>query len=139
MKTNAPTGGARSSSARSHGLRKNAAETARRRAAHDGRPVSYGGELRELPLDLRPLLLPDRVVQTVLLAVAAVRDRRLPELDAVEVRRRCVRVVLRATALLDLVHKQARLQVRGRLAERERLHRLHLRRRDVLQPQVRAV
>src|SRR4051812_35801235 len=48
---------------------------------------------------LSPGLLPLRVVHAVLLAVAAVGDRRLPELDRVEVLRRRAAVVLRCGAL----------------------------------------
>src|SRR5919202_71308 len=88
------------------------------------RLVRLRGQGVRSALDLGPFLLPDRVVHAVLLAVPAVRDRRLPELDAVEVGRGSVRVVLGASALLDLVHELARLQVRRRLAERERLLRL---------------
>src|SRR6188474_1217312 len=68
-------------------------------------------------LDVSPGCLPLRVVHAVVLAVAAVLHRRLPELDRVEVGRRGVGVVLRARALGQLVHDLARLRVRRRLAE----------------------
>src|SRR3954454_9300181 len=74
-----------------------------------------------LPLQLRPGLLPLRVVHAVLLAIAAVGHRRLPELDRAEVRRRGPAVVLRRRALRELVHDRARLRVRGRLTEVDRL------------------
>ena len=56
-----------------------------------------------------------------------------------EVRERRVRVVLRARALLDLVHVRAGQRVDRRLAEVDRLLGLHLRRRDVGEPLVGAV
>src|SRR5207244_12973271 len=70
---------------------------------------------------------------------AALRDRRLPEEDRLRVRGRLVQVVVRARALLQLVHERARFWVDGRLAEDERLLRLDARLRDVLHPQVRTV
>src|SRR6185437_10241825 len=76
---------------------------------------------RRLPCYFRPLLLPDRVVHAVALAVAAFGDGRLPELDAVEVRRRRVGVVGGAGPLLDLFHVGAGLGVGRRLAEGDRL------------------
>src|SRR5947209_3858134 len=82
-----------------------------------------GRSARERPpgpdsaFQLRPGLLPLRVVHAVVLAVAARGHRRLPELDRVEVLRRRVRVVLRARALGQLVHDRARLRVRLRPAE----------------------
>src|SRR3954466_1577683 len=82
--------------------------------------------------ELRPGLHPLRVVHALLLAVAAVGDRRLPELDRVEVRRRRTAVVLRRRAGGELVHDRARLRVRRRLTEVDRLLCLHLRRRDPL-------
>src|SRR4029079_12041524 len=61
------------------------------------------------PGDLRPRLYPGVVVHTVVPVVpAALWDRRLPELDLAVVRRRLVQVVVRAGALLDLVHVRAR-------------------------------
>ncbi len=95
---------------------------------------------RALARQLRPRLVPGVVVHAVLPAApAAVLDRGLPELDRPGVRGRCVQVVLRARALLDLVHEGARLRVDGRLAEDERLLGLGLRGRHVLHPEVRAV
>src|SRR5947207_13581751 len=97
----APTGGVSRIRPRNQGRLKKAAETERRRAAHEGRPASAAGVLSALPLDLGPFLLPSRVVHAVVLAVAAVGDGRFPEPDAVEVRRPPVGGVLRATAPLD--------------------------------------
>src|SRR3954453_119328 len=68
-----------------------------------------------LPLDLLPGLRPTRVVSAIGLTVAAVGDRGLPELDAVEVSRRGPAVVQRGRPLRQLVHLGARLRVRGRL------------------------
>src|SRR3954464_11792922 len=109
MRTNQASGPLRVSAPRNRGRRNSAAE--RRRGAPEGRPACLEGPATalKLALDLLPLLLPARVVDAVGLAVSAVLDRRLPELDAVEVRRRRVRVVPRAAALLDLVHLRARL------------------------------
>src|SRR5579864_4596886 len=50
--------------------------------------------------DARPCRLPLRVGDAVLLTVVALRDRRLPELDGVEVGCRRVGVVLRAASRL---------------------------------------
>src|ERR1043165_10092040 len=91
-----------------------------------------GGALPRLcrsALEPGPGLLPLRVVLAVALAVAAVGDRRLPEVDLLEVRERRVGVVLLARALRQLVHPGAGLRVDGRLTEVDRLLGLHLRRR----------
>src|SRR6478609_10866042 len=77
-----------------------------------------------LALELGPGLLPLRVVHAVLLAVAAVGDRRLPEVDLLEVLERRVGVVLRTRALGQLVHDRARLRVDRGLTEVDRLLRL---------------
>src|SRR6266540_487476 len=114
-----------------------------RTASARARPRSGGGPTEADPplrtpetstLDVSPGLLPLRVVHAVALAVAAVLLRRLPELDRIEIGRRCVRVVLRARALGQLVHDLARLRVRRRLAEVDRLLSLHLRCRHPLDP-----
>src|ERR671933_2667471 len=111
MSTNHAPGPVSSSVARSHGRRNSAAETRVRAGARvaPGAAAPAAVAIRRLPLDLRPLLLPRRVVGAVLLAVAAIARRGLPEPDRVEVRRGRVGVVLRARALLDLVHERARL------------------------------
>src|SRR5437899_1109271 len=77
-----------------------------------------------LARDLRPGSLPGVVVHAVLLAVPAVGDGRLPEVDLLVVRERLVQVVLRTGSGLDLVHVRARLRVDRRLPEHERLLRL---------------
>src|SRR3954449_1884773 len=107
MSANHAAGPLRSSVARSHGRRNSAAEVRVRAepavepgAGAAGVAVVIEPRGRPLALDLRPLLLPGVVVHAVLLAVAAVAGRRLPEADRVEVRRRRVGVVLRARALL---------------------------------------
>src|SRR4051812_5739399 len=104
-----------------------AARRSRRAAA--GPPERGGPAAQGSALELCPGLLPLRVVHAVVLAVAARGDRRLPELDRVEVRRRGAAVVLRGGALRQLVHDRARLRVGRRLTEVDRLLRLHLRRR----------
>src|SRR6202142_1307169 len=105
-----------------------AARRARRAGA--GPPERGGPALGGSALQLRPGLLPLRVVHAVVLAVAAGGDRRLPELDRVEVRGRCAAVVLRRRARSELVHDRAGLRVGRRLTEEDRLLGLHLRRRD---------
>src|SRR3954454_7363909 len=107
----------------------------------DGESLPAGSDslLRSSALDLLPGRVPGVVVLAVVLTVAANSNRRLPELDAVEVRRRRTAVVLRRGALCQLVHDRARLRVRGRLAEVDGLLGLRLRLRDVLHPLVRAV
>src|SRR5258708_8140709 len=120
------------------------ARGARRPSAKEGARARRreGGALQAEPgsaLQLGPGLLPLRVVHAVLLAVAAVGDRRLPEVDLLEVLERRVRVVLRARALGELLHPRARLRVDRRLAEVDGLLGLHLRSRDVRQPLVGAV
>src|SRR6266542_5696073 len=110
-------------------------DDARRRPRDGGGPMLLGPPLRtraRSTLDVSPGLLPLPVVHAVALAVAAVLDGRLPELDRVEVGRRSIGVVLLARTLGQLVHDRARLRVRGRLAEIDRLLGLHLRRRDPL-------
>src|SRR5438874_5893792 len=89
--------------------------------------------------DLRPGPLPGVVVHAVLLAVAAVGNGRLPEMDLLVVRQRLVEVVFGTRTGLDLVHERAGLRVHGRLTEDERLLGLDLWRRGVLHPQVRTV
>src|SRR5205814_9194493 len=73
------------------------------------------------------------------LAVAAVGERRLPELDGAEVGRRGVGVVLGAAPGLQLLHLVAGLAVYRRLAEEDRLLRLDMWRADPLVPLVGAV
>src|SRR5206468_4990179 len=123
-----------SSRAAARAMRARAATAAARAQRRDGGGPSESNGPPRMPvsstLDVSPGLLPLRVVHAVALAVAAVLLRRLPELDRVEVLRRCVGVVLRAGALGQLVHDLARLRVRRRLAEVDRLLSLHLRRRD---------
>src|SRR6476620_6100955 len=110
MTTNQPRGGSSSTEARSHGRRQKAALT-RRRAAHFGRPASAAEVTIELPgrlsLDRRPGFQPLVVVHAVLLAVAAVGERRLPELQRAVVGEWLVRVVRVARALLDRLHELA--------------------------------
>src|SRR4051812_19367570 len=138
MSRNHASGAESSVVARNQGRRQNAAET-RRRAGSRPPPARYARFGSYLPPGLGPGLLPLVVVHAVVVAVAAVGDRRLPELDLVEVRRRSIGVVLLARARALLVHLRASLRVRGRLAEVDRLLRLHLRRGHVLHPQVGAV
>src|SRR5258708_4343178 len=126
MTTTHAAGADSSSVARTHGRRKSPADTRMRAVLLTAKPeveftVSLG-----LASYFRPLLLPGAVVHAVVLAVAAVRHGRLPELDAVEVGTRCVRVVLRARALLDFFHVGASLRVGRRLPEGDRLLGLHL-------------
>src|ERR1700752_4155167 len=136
MRTNHAPGPLSSRTARSHGRRNIAADTRTRASrAPSGAPL----KTPSLPSYFRPLLLPDAVVHTAVFAVVALRDRRLPELDRVEVRRRRVRVVDRARALLDPFHFRARELVHRRLAVGNSLWGLDLRGRDVVQPFVRAV
>ncbi len=66
---------------------------------YDRPAASYAWLDSRLALDLGPGLLPLAVVHAVRLAVAAVGDRRLPELDRLEVRGRRIGVVLLARAL----------------------------------------
>src|SRR5581483_8204959 len=100
----------------------------RRRRSRTRRPAGRGGRARaatgggrarrrpggapsraHLALEPRPGLLPLRVVHAVVLPVAAVGDRGLPEVDLLEVRERRVGVVLLARALRELVHPRAGL------------------------------
>src|SRR5258708_8820835 len=126
MGTNHAAGADSSSVARNQGRRKSPADTGMGAVLLTAKPeveftVSLG-----LASYFRPLLLPGAVVHAVVLAVAAVRHGRLPELDAVEVGARCVRVVLRARALLDFFHVGASLRVGRRLPAGYRLLGLHL-------------
>src|SRR5579862_8963154 len=101
----------------------------RRRARRIGGPAwldtetsSATSQRSRSPGDLRPPLLPCVVVHAVVAWLpTALGDGRLPELDLVVVRGGLVEVVLRARALLQLVHVRARLRVDGRLAEHARL------------------
>src|SRR5712691_9138667 len=88
---------------------------ARRTRRSGAGPPARGGPAAESALQLRPGLLPLRVVHAVVLAVAAGGDRRLPELDRSEVLRRGAAVILSGGARRQLVHDRARLEVRRRL------------------------
>src|ERR1700731_443617 len=100
MRTNHAAGPDRSRPARSHGRRNKAADTRVRTAPFKAMPA-----VRRAPPGLGryfgPLFLPHAVVRAVGLSVAAVFDRRLPELDAFEVGARRVGVVFQARAFLD--------------------------------------
>src|SRR5258708_6467214 len=139
MSRNQAPGPDSSRPARSHGRRKRAADTRVRTvlltatsSAELPQPGALGGYFRPLPL-------PGAVVGAVVLSVATVFDRGLPELDAFEIGARGVGVVLRARALLDLIHERARLGVRRRLSVGEGLLRLDLRLRYPVHPFVGAV
>src|SRR5437667_9157634 len=110
-------------------MRARSATAAARAQRRDGGGPSESNGPPRMPvsstLDVSPGRLPLRVVHAVALAVAAVLLRRLPELDRPEVRRGGIGVVLRARTLRQLVHDLAGLGVRGRLAEVDRLLRLH--------------
>src|SRR4029077_7302412 len=86
-----------------------------------------------------PGCLPRRVRDAVLASVVACCDRRLPELDRVEVRTGCVGVVLGARAGLELLHLGARQRVHGGLTEEDGLLRLDKRSAHPLGPEVCAV
>src|SRR5215210_3091970 len=99
MRTNQPSGGASSATARSQGLRQRAAERRRRRGGGEAacprrgpregvwgnREVPPAGSesapIRRLPLDFLPSRYPLRVVDAARVTVSAVGGRRLPELD----------------------------------------------------------
>src|SRR5207249_8178470 len=88
-----------------------------------------------LALDRSPGCDPLGVRNAVLAAVTAVRERRFPELDGVEIGGAgLVGVVLVAAAGLLGFHLSARLRVDGRLAERESLLCLHFGGADPLGP-----
>src|SRR5438270_1649958 len=131
MRTNHAPGPLSSSTARNHGRRNIAADTRVRTSR-----TPSGAPLRtpSLASYFCPLLLPDAVVHAVVFAVVALRDRRLPELDAVEVRTRGICVVDRARPFLDLFHFRARELVHRSLAVGDRLLRLHFRARDPVHP-----
>src|SRR5439155_22215436 len=128
-KTNQASGGVRRSASRARGRRHSAA--AARLAIPTGGPSTVCVATRSSrPLARHlgvPRLDPLRVRHAVRLAVPAVGQRRLPQLDRLEVLQRGVGMVLRARALRQLVHDRARqLVVRG-LTVRDRLQRLGMR------------
>src|ERR1044071_4300344 len=98
MTTNQATGGLRSATAFSQGRRQRNADSRRRRSRTAGAartpppPSDPPSRLssKQLALQLLPGLYPLVVVRAVLLAVAAVGNRRLPELEGPVVRQRLV-------------------------------------------------
>src|SRR5207249_1004674 len=126
MTTNHPRGGVSSSSGRSQGKRqKNAPRPAAPLVLERGRPDALTA-IGSSPLDGRPGGDPLVVGDAILTAIRAGGDRRLPEVDGIEVRARRVRVVLRAGTRLQRLHLRAGLGVDGRLAEEEGLLGLDL-------------
>src|SRR5437868_2765318 len=111
MTRNQVSAGESVSAARSHGRRQSAAEIrAARGVARLSRAVStLTGTWTDSAGDLRPGVHPLLERHTIVLAVAALRERRLPELDRLEVGIRLVRVQPRAPALLQRVHDITRL------------------------------
>src|ERR1700732_4451027 len=98
MITNQASGGSRRGIARSRGrLHSTAWSRTAPPPLGRGRAVEFSTALRG---DRRPGLLPHRVRDAVVAAVVAGGERRLPELDGVEVRARLVGVVLGARARL---------------------------------------
>src|SRR6266700_6766403 len=138
MTTNDPRGGVSSTSGRSDGRRQNNAENGAAPL-----PLERGRlavSTAKLALDRGPGGDPLVVRDAALAAVRARRQRRLPELDRVEISSAgLVGVVLRARAGLKRFHLGARLRVDRRLAEEQRLLRLHLGGADVGGPEVGAV
>src|SRR6267378_3520260 len=109
MTTNHARGGASSSSGRSHGSRHN-------RPAKGTAPPPFGRGRRavatdKLALDRRPGGNPLVVRDAGLAAVGAGRDRRLPELDRVEIGAGRVGVILGARPGLKGFHLGASLSV----------------------------
>src|SRR5437764_11106132 len=105
MTTNQASGGVRVRVARSHGRRHSAAET--RVSPLTGRSCWTAACVmiaRPSPGDLGPGGGPLLERHAVVLTVAALSQRRLPELQRLEVRLRGVRVVRGARALLEGVH-----------------------------------
>src|SRR5215469_2851524 len=144
MTRNQASGGDRVRVARSHDRRQSAAETrASPLTARSLRTavavIEFGAYRFWLPGDLGPGGDPLLERHAIVLAVAALRQRRLPELDGLEVGLRRVRVVGGAGALRDLVHDRAGQLVGRGLTEEDRLLRLHLGGRRPLHPLVGAV
>src|SRR5665213_2288783 len=119
MRTNQPRGGASSTEARSQGRRHRKDWRGAVPPFLRGRPVastatfswgSGGG-------DAGPRRLPNRVRNALVAPVVARGDRRLPELDGVEIGARRVGVVLSARARLERLHLRAGLGVDRRLSE----------------------
>src|SRR5450755_3893606 len=105
MRRNQVSAGESVSEARSHGRRQSTAET---RATPRGfrlsrLPTTLTGRWASSAGDLRPGVHPLLEWHAVVLAVSALRERRLPELEALEVRVRLVGVQPRAPALLQRV------------------------------------
>src|SRR5713101_914853 len=137
MRTNQLSGGVSSRAERSQGRRqKRLCSGAAPRFLRSRPAVVVTAKLRR---DRRPGRLPLRVRDAAAAPIGAGGDRRLPELDRVEVGTRCVSVVLRARAGLKGLHLLARHRVDRSLAEEQSLLRLHLRRAHVRGPEVRAV
>src|SRR5208282_2066503 len=104
MNRNQAPGAESSRAARNQGRRKSAADTRIRAALFTARSCRRSARPARLARDFRPLLLPRAVIHAVVLPVSAFRHGRLPELDAVEVGARGIRVVDGARALLDFFH-----------------------------------
>src|SRR5207237_1992771 len=143
MTTNQVSPGPSSSAARIQGRRHSSAWTRVTRPAGRSRAsaptVIRFATARLLAGDRGPRRLPLGVGQAVALAVSAIREWGLPELDGVEVGRRGVGMVLSAGPGLQLLHLVASLAVHRCLAEEDRLLRLDVRRADPLVPLVSAV
>src|SRR5215469_6534077 len=112
MTRNQASGGDRVRVARSHARRQSAAETrASPLTARSLRTavavIEFGAYRCWLPGDLGPGGDPLLERHAVVLAVAALRQRGLPELEGLEVGLRRVRVVLGAGALRERVHDRA--------------------------------
>src|SRR5438477_9190763 len=118
MTTNQASGGVRRSSERRPGRRQNSAEngTAPPPLRRGRRTTSSNSAFDRCP-GRDPLVVRD----AALAAVGAGRDRRLPELDGVEVGARGVGVVLGTRARLKRLHLRAGQRVDGGLAEAQRL------------------
>src|SRR5690348_4923763 len=88
MTRNHASGGDSVNAARSHGRRQSAAEARAARGDFGpvGADVPVTADAGRSPGDLRPGRYPLLEPDTVVLAVTALRERRLPELDRVEVR-----------------------------------------------------
>src|SRR6266568_7717338 len=140
MTTNQASGGLSVRVARSHGRRQSAAETRATAATEwSSRTAAEVMEPVRSPGDLRPGRHPLLERHTVVLAVAALGQRRLPELQRLEVRLGGVGVVVGARPFLDLVHDRAGELVRRGLPEVVRLLRLDPWRGYPLHPLVGAV
>src|SRR5665213_2616567 len=103
MTRNHASGGVRVSVARSHARRQSVAEMRAMPFPDRSSRIAVIDMWRfpRLPDYLRPGGHPTLEWHTVVLAVVAGGQRRLPELDGLEVRRRLIGVVGRARALLD--------------------------------------